>query len=432
MPLMQRFFRFLGLDRKIIKHLRVRNIRHARARQTRDELRDATSSDMVRMSRFFYFFVALSVVVVVWHCGFTRAAAAPLLWAFACASVGAAFGFLFGIPKILQSGTTTSDAKGDQKSDYRQQVNTNLTEISDWLTKIIVGLGLINLSSIPVRLNNAAMALSGSVNPVDPNSHKAFALALIVCYLIVGFLFGYLSTRLVLQAAFSRADQAAAAEAQVAIISRLTAFETKQDFILAKGSTRADGNGESGDGKVDAHGGVSVGVGTDTPSPVNTDGVSLLTTKANAYLGITAESLSERIRLKNQAATDMLNFIMTHGIKKEIVFSEADRSGNEGMILALANYVLTYPQKNDVDYLLRLANRASRLHVKYRIVQALGELFDKNCATRFDAPSVQGVLDGYEKSADPSLLALIRGTRTRINRATNQEQVSANSSTSQF
>jgi len=67
-----------------------------------------------------------------------------LLFAFAAVAAGAATGFLFGIPRTLQGNTPT------ESTSY--QVNTNLEQISYWLTKIIVGLGLIKLKTIPDRV----------------------------------------------------------------------------------------------------------------------------------------------------------------------------------------------------------------------------------------------------------------------------------------
>src|SRR5450432_4116492 len=46
-------------------------------------------------------------------------------------------GFLFGIPK----------RNTDKESAYN--LSTNLVDISDWLTKIIIGLGLIEIKRIP-------------------------------------------------------------------------------------------------------------------------------------------------------------------------------------------------------------------------------------------------------------------------------------------
>ena len=113
-----------------------------------------------------------------------------LIWSVACLMAGAVVGFLFGIPKILQSEKITSPQEGN-RIHYRQQVNTNLEQISDWLTKIIVGLGLIELRNIPGYLRKLANLLSEGLE----QSNQAFAFALIVYFSILGFLFGYLATR---------------------------------------------------------------------------------------------------------------------------------------------------------------------------------------------------------------------------------------------
>jgi hypothetical protein len=130
-----------------------------------------------------------------------------VLWSLACVSSGGAVGFLFGIPKILQSDSPAKPPLNAGNA-YRQQVNTNLEQISDWLTKIIVGLGLIHLKSVPTYLHDVAAILALGIGSVEADI--AFALALIPYFLTVGFLFGYLTTRLFLAGAFSRADQAAA------------------------------------------------------------------------------------------------------------------------------------------------------------------------------------------------------------------------------
>jgi len=79
-------------------------------------------------------------------------------------------------------------------------VNTNLVEISDWLTKIIVGVGLIELRRIPPQARRLALEVAG------PSGDISFALAVVVYFPTLGFLFGYLSTRLFLAGAFSRAE----------------------------------------------------------------------------------------------------------------------------------------------------------------------------------------------------------------------------------
>ncbi len=124
----------------------------------------------------------------------------------ACLSSGFLTGFLFGIPKILQ-GARSPSTETIIASGYRQRVNTNLEEISDWLTKIIVGLGLYELKLIPGWIDRLSAAFASSLNQKSP--HQAFLGAAIVFFLICGFLLGYLVTRLYLQGALGRADLAA-------------------------------------------------------------------------------------------------------------------------------------------------------------------------------------------------------------------------------
>jgi hypothetical protein len=85
------------------------------------------------------------------------------LFAVAFGSLGSLVGFLFGIPRTLQSGSNaigTSSTFGAQDSkdgdNYHQEVNTNLEQISDWLTKILVGVGLTQLQNIPSKLMRLA------------------------------------------------------------------------------------------------------------------------------------------------------------------------------------------------------------------------------------------------------------------------------------
>lgn len=182
---------------------------------SKQSVRDRLSADLQNTSLFFAGSVAIGVWIVARHS--EEHPTLLLLWAFACLASGMGGGFLFGIPKVLQGGGSSS---GTDKADtnasaspptatpfYHQRVNTNLEEISDWITKIFIGLGLVNLSHIPAFFGRVATYLV--VNAKEPQDQKAFALALIVYFLVVGFLFGYLITRLYLQRAFGYADQAA-------------------------------------------------------------------------------------------------------------------------------------------------------------------------------------------------------------------------------
>lgn len=131
-----------------------------------------------------------------------------LLIAGACVLTGGLMGFLFGIPRTLQHDRTdTIAANGQGKandSSVTYQVNTNLEQISDWLTKILVGVGLTQITALPGAMQKyaefAAAGLGGR-----PAS-KAFAVAILVFYSVCGFLISYLWTRLYLAGALRQAD----------------------------------------------------------------------------------------------------------------------------------------------------------------------------------------------------------------------------------
>jgi hypothetical protein len=109
-------------------------------------------------------------------------------------AVGTLFGFLFGIPRTLQDqgGAGTQATSG---SGPLQATNTNLEQISDWLTKILVGVGL-------TQLNNIRHELRDLGNYFAIGSSPAVTLAMVLNFSVAGFLTGYLLTRLFLTGAF--------------------------------------------------------------------------------------------------------------------------------------------------------------------------------------------------------------------------------------
>lgn len=141
-----------------------------------------------------------------------------LLVAGAFSMAGGLLGFLFGIPRSLQASDTsagqssrTGQSAGttnDKAAAYR--ANTNLEQISDWLTKILVGVGLTQLTVLPEKLQALAQFLSpGFGNVPRPD---VMAISVVLYFAISGFLFGYLWTRLRLGEALHEADVAALGE----------------------------------------------------------------------------------------------------------------------------------------------------------------------------------------------------------------------------
>jgi len=138
-----------------------------------------------------------------------------LMIAFASLLSGGLLGFLFGIPRTLQQDKVEGALQNEQgeniSKDKRQrpsyQTNTNLEQISDWLTKILVGVGLTQISALPEVLQNYADFTAVGLGNFP--SSEIFSLALLVYFLICGFLISYLLTRLTLLGAFVQADFAA-------------------------------------------------------------------------------------------------------------------------------------------------------------------------------------------------------------------------------
>ena len=128
---------------------------------------------------------------------------------------GSLIGFLFGIPRTLQQDRPPGDEQGGQDVTYR--ANTNLEQISDWLTKILVGVGLTQLSQIPETIGNLSRFLARGFGGYPSSS--SFATVLVLYFSALGFLLGYLWTRLFLASALRRAD-VKALEQKVAKVAR--------------------------------------------------------------------------------------------------------------------------------------------------------------------------------------------------------------------
>jgi hypothetical protein len=121
---------------------------------------------------------------------------------------GGLLGFLFGIPRTQPQVQEPAEAEeGEESSEGRMasyQANTNLEQISDWLTKILVGVGLTQLASLPDWLNRYSVFISDGLGGFDSSS--LFGVALLGYFLVCGFLIGYLWTRLYMAGALRQAD----------------------------------------------------------------------------------------------------------------------------------------------------------------------------------------------------------------------------------
>jgi hypothetical protein len=122
---------------------------------------------------------------------------------------GGLVGFVFAIPRSRQAERTpqveAADADGGRRrlSDY--SANTNLEQISDWLTKILVGIGLIQFKELTARFDQTATTLAPLLG--DGATARPAMLALTTYFSLWGFFVAYLLTRLWLPKALSRAER---------------------------------------------------------------------------------------------------------------------------------------------------------------------------------------------------------------------------------
>jgi len=148
----------------------------------------------------------------------------------AAAIVGALFGFLFGLPRSIDdiepldadavkpgAGAEASveqaaaPAKAAEASAFRRSArsNNNLLEISDWLTKVIVGAGLVGLKDIMHWVGEVAQSI-GSGAGLQPDEGRVFGASLILFFFGWGFLFVYIQTRTIISLIFQATERSLA------------------------------------------------------------------------------------------------------------------------------------------------------------------------------------------------------------------------------
>jgi hypothetical protein len=122
-----------------------------------------------------------------------------LLLATAALTLGGVAGFLFGIPRATtQQQRDTATTKGETETAAVQVVggyepSNNLEQVADWLTKILVGIGLVELRKVRDALATLGdvIAKQFAFPAVDVVSQLVF-----VSFLAVGFLGSFLWTRI--------------------------------------------------------------------------------------------------------------------------------------------------------------------------------------------------------------------------------------------
>ncbi len=123
-------------------------------------------------------------------------------------SVGGLIGFLFGLPRVPSlEGREPRDTKkaedageadvGPDKPGVRSpyQPSTNLEQIADWLTKILIGVGLVEFREVAELLSDTGKLVSEGLVPAPPGA-GILTQAVLVAFAVLGFLLSFLWTRL--------------------------------------------------------------------------------------------------------------------------------------------------------------------------------------------------------------------------------------------
>jgi hypothetical protein len=128
------------------------------------------------------------------------------------ASVGAGWllGFLFGLPRSI--------GKAEDPGLHGYLSNTNLLDVSDWLTKIIVGISLVQIGNLPSALGRLGRSIAPMLG-YSPQSNPSCAaitsegaiggigVAMCLSTLVIAFSSGYLFTRVILLRVLRQAEQ---------------------------------------------------------------------------------------------------------------------------------------------------------------------------------------------------------------------------------
>jgi len=172
---------------------------------------------------FFGFFWAIAVVAVPFYA--PSRALVTLGLAFGASAVGAFPGFLFGLPKST-NGTNSSSTGADAPS---LTPSTSLEQIADWLTKIIVGAGLVELKTILPWFGGLCtnVAAEYGSTPLSPT----FVGGWILFFVVVGFFAAYNLTRVYLSPVYRDLEKL--------VRERVAPVERDRDRLMKRASAVA-------------------------------------------------------------------------------------------------------------------------------------------------------------------------------------------------
>lgn len=172
--------------------------------------------------------------------------------AFGLMLVGVIVGFIFGYPRVtddassstsgaLRGAVAASSPAGTGTSGSLLRSSTNLQKVADWLTTIIVGLGLVDLKNLWPTATSLATQLATDIDgPASP--FVGLALSIVIIFPILGFVGGYLGTIFLLSRPLAKADAylrgvagiTRSLDAPLTATNDVTPLTTPQQSLLAR------------------------------------------------------------------------------------------------------------------------------------------------------------------------------------------------------
>ncbi|MEU2716787.1 hypothetical protein [Streptomyces sp. NPDC007205] len=141
-------------------------------------------------------FPAAALIAFAFYCGslgakfFWGTLGTGALIAIASGLTGALLGFLFGIPRSIRGRQQVAIGDPNSEDDRGYRPSTNLEDVSDWLTKIIVGVGLVQLGTATATsarlIHTVGNGLGGTA------SARIAGGSLLIVFAVFGFIKSYL------------------------------------------------------------------------------------------------------------------------------------------------------------------------------------------------------------------------------------------------
>jgi hypothetical protein len=124
---------------------------------------------------------------------------AAFLWSIAFFISGCLLGFIFGVPNTVNQPTPPQGTVPTPTEEKKALSNTNFTQVSDWLTKIVIGAGLVELNKIPpfVFETSKKMAMGVAISIQYEREISSICAALLIFNVCFGFLCGYMLMRII-------------------------------------------------------------------------------------------------------------------------------------------------------------------------------------------------------------------------------------------